>query len=83
MYKEMHIRTWEIHQGPDRRHRRIIEMLETRSPAETELRWLLESVSYGRESLEVGKMNIDRWFDGSRIKRSTLSVGEPRTWGRS
>lgn len=61
----------------------IIEMLETRSPAETVLRWLSESVSHGRESLEVGKTNIGRWFDGSRIKRSTLSVGEPRTWGRS
>jgi hypothetical protein len=83
MYKEMYTRTWEIHQGPDRRHMKIIEMLETRSTAETELRWLLESVSNGQESLEVGKTNIDRWFGGSRIKRSTLSVGEPRTWGRS
>jgi hypothetical protein len=62
---------------------KTIEMLETRSPAETELRWLLVCVSYGQESLEVGKMNIDRRFDGSRIKRSTLSVGEPRTWGRT
>jgi hypothetical protein len=61
----------------------MIEMLETRSLAETVLRWLSESVSYGQESLEVGKTNIDRWFDGSRIKRSTLSAGEPRTWGRS
>ena len=83
MYKEMHTRTWEIHQGPDRRQMKIIELLETRSPAETVLRWLSECVSYGQESLEVGKMNTDRWFDGSRIKRSTLSVGEPRTWGRS
>jgi len=82
MYKEMHLRTWEIHQGPDRRHMKITEMLETRSRAETVLRWLLESVTCGRESLEVGKTNIDRWFGGSRIKHSTLSVGEPRTWGR-
>ena len=62
---------------------KIIERLETRSTAETVLRWLLECVSYGRESLEVGKANRDRWFGGSRIKRSTLSVVEPRTWGRS
>ena len=83
MYKEMHTRTWEIHQSPDRKRKKMIEMLETRSPAETELRWLLECVSYGQESLEVGKTNAGRWFDGSRIKHSTLSVGEPRTWGRS
>jgi len=83
MYKEMHTRTWEIHQSPDRRQMKIIERLETRSIAETVLHWLLECVSYGWESLEVGKTNIDRWFGGSRIKRSTLSVGEPRTWGRS
>jgi len=83
MYKEMHTRTWEIHQGPDRRHTKMIEMLETRSPAETVLRWLSGCVSCGQESLEVGKTAIDRWFDGSRIKHSTLSVGEPRTWGRS
>ncbi len=62
---------------------KITEMLETRSPAETVLRWFSECVSYGQESLEVSKTNIDRWFDGSRIKRSTLSVGEPRIWGRS
>ena len=62
---------------------KITERLETQSIAETVLHWLLECVSYGQESLEVGKMNTDRWFDGSRIKRSTLSVGEPRTWGRS
>ena len=82
MYKEKHLRTWEIHQGPDRRHMKITEMLETQSRAETELRWLSECVSYGQESLEVGKTNIDRWFGGSRIRHSTLSVGEPRTWGR-
>jgi len=75
MYKEMHTRTWEIHQSPDRRQIKTIEMLETRSPAETVLRWLSECVSYGQESLEVGKTNTDRWFGGSRIKRSTLSVG--------
>jgi len=23
------------------------------------------------------------WLYGSRIKRSTLSVGKPRTWGRT
>ncbi len=61
---------------------KITEMLETQSRAETELRWLSECVSYGQESLEVGKTNIDRWFGGSRIRHSTLSVGEPRTWGR-
>ena len=59
------------------------EMLETRSSAETGLRWLLECASYSWESLEVGKTNTDRWFNGSRIKRSTQSVGEPRTWERS
>lgn len=82
MYKEMHIRTWEIHQGPDRRQMKIIELLETRSPAETELRWLSECVSYGQESREAGKTDMDRRLGGSRIKHSTLSVGEPRTWGR-
>ena len=82
MYKEMYTRTWEPHQGPDRRHRKMIEMLETRSTAETVLRWLSECVSYCQESREVGKTTIDRRLDGSRIKHSTLSVGEPRTWGR-
>ena len=60
----------------------MIEMLETQSLAETVLRWLSEGASDCQESQEVSKMNIDRRFDGSRIKRSTLSVGEPRTWGR-
>ncbi len=58
-------------------------LLETRSPVETGLRWLLEIVSHCQESREAGKADIDRWFDGSRIKHSTLSVGEPRTWGRT
>jgi len=53
----------------------MIEMLETRSPAETVLRWLSDCASYGQESLEVGKTNTGRRFDGSRIKHSTLSVG--------
>ena len=82
MYKEMHTRTWEIHQGPDRRHKKMIEMLETRSLAETVLRWLLECVSNGQESREAGKADMDRRLGGSRIEHSTLSVGEPRTWGR-
>jgi hypothetical protein len=58
-------------------------MLGTRSTAETVLRWNLEHVSDYWESQEAGKTDIGRWLDGSRIKRSTLSVGEPRTWGRS
>jgi hypothetical protein len=58
-------------------------MLETRSTAETVLRWDLETVSYYQKSQEAGKADIGRWLNGSRIKRSTLSVGEPRTWGRT
>jgi hypothetical protein len=58
-------------------------MLETRSTAETGLRCFLEIDSYCQESLRSGKAGNGRWFSGSRIKRSTLSVGEPRTWGRS
>ena len=54
-------------------------MLETRSTAETGLRWVLETVSYCQESQETGKTDIGRWFNGSRIKHSTRSVGEPRT----
>ena len=62
---------------------KTIEMLETQSPAETVLRWLSSCVPYCWESREVGKATIDRRFNGSRIKHSTLSVGEPRTWGRT
>jgi hypothetical protein len=58
-------------------------MLEIRSDAETVLRWNLELISNYQESQEAGKADIGRWLDGSRIKHSTLSVGEPRTWGRS
>jgi hypothetical protein len=58
-------------------------MLETRSTAETVLRWNLELASDYQGSQEAGKADIGRWLSGSRIKRSTLSVGEPRTWGRS
>jgi len=58
-------------------------MLETRSTAETVLRWDLEYVSDYQESQEAGKADIGRWLNGSRIKHSTLSVGESRTWGRS
>lgn len=83
MYKEMHTRTWEPQQGPDRKRRKETELLETRSAAETGLCGLLEDVSYYQESREAGKTDIGRWLAGSRIKHSTLSVGEPRTWGRS
>jgi hypothetical protein len=58
-------------------------MLETRSTAETGLRWLTEIVTYCQESREAGKADMGRWLGGSRIKHSTLSVGEPRTWGRT
>jgi len=58
-------------------------MLETRSTAETVLRWNLVLVSDYQESQEAGKADIGRRLNGSRIKRSTLSVGEPRTRGRS
>jgi len=58
-------------------------MLETRSEVETGLRWLTEIVSYCQESREAGKADIGRRFNGSRIKHSTLSVGEPRTRGRT
>lgn len=83
MYKEMHTRTWEPHRGPDRKRSKESELLETRSLAETGLRCFLEIVSYCQESQEAGKAVIGRWLGGSRIKHSTLSVGEPRTWGRT
>jgi len=58
-------------------------MLETRSLAETGLRCLLEIVSICQESHAAGKAVIGRWLGGSRIKHSTLSVGEPRARGRT
>ncbi len=58
------------------------EMRETRSTAETGLRWFLDIDSYCQESRETGKTDIGRRLGGSRIEHSTLSVGEPRTWGR-
>jgi len=58
-------------------------MLETRSTVETGLRWTLGIVSNYQESHETGKADSDRWFNGSRIKHSTQSVGEPRTRGRT
>jgi len=60
----------------------MIEMLETRSTVETGLRWLFDCASNCQESQEVGKTTTGRWFDGSRIKHSTLSTGESCTWGR-
>jgi hypothetical protein len=63
--------------------RRKIAMLETRSTAETGLRWLPEIVSYCQESQEAGKADIGRRFNGGRIKHSTQGVGEPRTRGRT
>jgi hypothetical protein len=83
MYKEMHTRTWEAHRGPDRKRKKEAVLLETRSTAETGLRWLTAIVSYGQESREAGKAVIDRWLGGSRIKHSTQSVGEPRAGGRT
>ena len=58
-------------------------MLETRSMVETGLRWNLGIVSYYQESQEAVETDIGRWFNGSRIKHSTQSVGEPRTRGRT
>ena len=58
-------------------------MRETRSTVETGLRWFPEVESDCQESQDAGKADIDRRLGGSRIKHSTLSVGEPRTWGRS
>ena len=83
MYKEMHTRTWEPHQGPDRKWSKETALLETRSTAETVLRWSTETVSNCQESREAGKADIDRRLGGSRIKHSTQSVGEPRTRGRT
>ena len=83
MYKEMHTRTWEAHRGPDRKRKQETEMRETRSLSETGLRWCPEIVSTCQESQEAGKAAIGRWLGGSRIKHSTLSVGKPRTWGRT
>jgi len=83
MYKEMHTRTWEAHRGPDRKRSKETELLETRSMSETGLRWFVAIVLHCQESQETGKTAIGRWLGGSRIKHSTLSVGEPRTWGRT
>lgn len=83
MYKEMQTRTWEIHRGPDRKRSKEDVMRETRSKVETGLRCFPESVSDGQESQETGKAVIGRRFGGSRIKHSTLSTGEPCTWGRT
>jgi hypothetical protein len=83
MYKEMHTRTWEHHRGPDRKRLKETELLETRSTAETGLRWFLEMASYYQESREAGKADIGRRPGGSRIKHSTQNQGEPRTRGRA
>jgi len=58
-------------------------MLETRRTAETGLRWYLTIISNRRESYEARNGDNDRWLNGSRIKHSTLRLGEPTTWGRS
>jgi hypothetical protein len=77
MYKEMYTRTWEPYRGPERKRKREIAMLETRSMVETGLRRLNEIVSYCQENQEAGKTDIGRWLCGSRIKHSTQSVGDP------
>ncbi|MCP4494760.1 MAG: hypothetical protein GY820_46770 [Gammaproteobacteria bacterium] len=58
-------------------------MLKTRSKAETGLRWYSKMVSDYQESSEARNWDSCRWLYGSRIKHSTLSTGEPCTWGRS
>jgi len=58
-------------------------MLETRRHAETGLRWYSTIISYHRESEEARNRDNHRWLDGSRIKHSTLRLGEPATWERS
>jgi len=62
---------------------KVTDMLETRSTAETGLRGSQTFNSYCQESTDTGKTGMCRWFKGSRIKHSTLSVGEPRTWERT
>jgi hypothetical protein len=83
MYKEMQPRTWEPHRGPDRKKWKEAELLETRSTAETGLRWFLDMDSYYQESREAGKADTGRRLGGSRIKHSTQRVGKPRTRGRT
>jgi len=58
-------------------------MLETQATAETVLRWLMEGISYCRESSEARNGASRRRSNGSRIKHSTLRLGEPATWERS
>ncbi len=58
-------------------------MLETRSNTETGLRWCSTIISDHKESYEARNGDSGRWLDGSRIKHSTLRLGEPATRGRS
>ncbi|MFT5083118.1 MAG: hypothetical protein ACI9Y1_001155 [Lentisphaeria bacterium] len=58
------------------------ELLKTRNIVETGLRWNLRVIMTRVESCEFCKRNSGRWLNGSRINHSTLSLGEPTTWGR-
>lgn len=59
------------------------EMLETQATVETVLRWSLTYISNCRESCETRNRDIGRRSNGSRIRHSTLRLGEPATWERS
>ena len=86
-------RLWHVHRDavenlrdplePRQESWKETEMLEARSEVETVLRWLMEGISYCGESDEVRDWTSGRWSNGSRIKRSTLRLGESATWGRS
>ena len=58
------------------------EMRKTRSDAETGLRWLSRVIILHKESCETRNWDDSRWLNGSRIRHSTLRLGEPTTWGR-
>lgn len=60
-----------------------IAMLETRSFAETGLRWLSGIITVRKERYESCKKESGRWLSGSRIKHSTQRMGEPSTGERS
>ena len=60
-----------------------IELLETRSSAETGLRWCARIINQHEERRASRNGDIGRWLNGSRIMHSTLRLGEPTTWGRT
>ena len=72
MYKEMQTRTWEPHRGPDRKQSKETELLETRSPAETVLRWFSKIVQPVRKAKKLVKRIL---ADGSMGVGSSIVLG--------